>query len=149
MPVSDIESIRELTRRLDTPLNMSDTAGFLLHEAASFLQMGTVRLIRGTARKIGITGLKKQMSLAEGFSRVCEIGLAGNSALNAANLHVMMSSLNCTFFEYWLPREVHQWGVIRQLEINGNGNLDAPMGPGLGIELDEDWIASHKVATLS
>ncbi len=149
VPVTDIESIRELTRRLDTPLNMSDTTGFLLHEAASFLQMGAVRLIRGTTRKLGITGLKKKMSLVEGFSRVCEIGLAGNSALNSANLHVMMSSINCTYFEYWLPKEVHQWGVTQQLEINENGNLDAPMGPGLGIELDEDWIASHKVATLS
>ena len=149
VPVNDIESIRELTRRLDTPLNMSDTTGFLLHEAANFLQMGAVRLIRGTARKIGITGLKKQMSLVEGFGKVCEIGLAGNSALNAANLHVMMSSLNCTYFEYWLPKEVHEWGVARQLEINDKGNLDAPTGPGLGIELDEDWIASHKVTTLS
>ena len=149
VPVNDIESIRELTRVLETPLNMSDSAGFLFHEATNFLQIGAVRLIRGTVRKIGITGLKKQMSLAEGFRKDCEIGLAGNSALNAANLHVMMSSLNCTYFEYWLPREVHQWGVTRQLEINENGNLDAPTGPGLGIELDEDWIASHKVATLS
>jgi L-alanine-DL-glutamate epimerase-like enolase superfamily enzyme len=149
VPVYDIESIRELTRRLDTPLNMSDTTSFMLREAASFLQMGAVRMIRGTVRKIGITGLKKQMSLVEAFNRDCEIGLAGNSALNAANLHVMMSSLNCTYFEYWLPREIHQWGVTRQLEINDNGNLDAPTGPGLGIELDEDWIASHKVATLS
>ena len=149
VPVNDIESIRELTRRLDTPLNMSDTVGFLLHEAANFLQMGAVRLIRGTVRKIGITGLKKQMSLVEGFNKVCEIGLAGNSALNAANLHVMMSSINCTYFEYWLPREIHQWGVTRQLEINDNGNLEAPTGPGLGIELDEEWIASHKIATLS
>ncbi|MDA1280077.1 MAG: hypothetical protein O3B95_08565 [Chloroflexi bacterium] len=149
VPANDIESIRELTRRLDTPLNMSDTQGFLFHEAANFLQMDAVRLIRGTVRKIGITGLKKQMSLVEGFHKFCEIGLAGNSALNAANLHVMMSSLNCTYFEYWLPKEVHQWGVTKQIEINKNGNLDAPTGPGLGIELDEDWIAAHKVATLS
>jgi len=149
IPTNDIEAIRELTARLDTPLNMSDTAGFLFHEAANFLQMNAVRLIRGTVRKIGITGLKKQMALVEGFQKFCEIGLAGNSALNAANLHVMMSSMNCTYFEYWLPKEVHQWGVTKQLEINKNGNLDAPTEPGLGIELDEDWIASHKVTTLS
>ena len=149
IPSNDIESIKELTRRLETPLNMSDTRGFLFHEAANFLQMNAVRLIRGTVRKIGITGLKKQMSLAEGFQRFCEIGLAGNSALNAGNLHVIMSSLNCTYFEYWMPKEVHQWGVKKQLKINENGNLDAPTDPGLGIELDEEWIAAHKVATLS
>jgi len=149
IPANDIDSIKELTKRLETPLNMSDTRGFLFHEAANFLHEDAVRLIRGTTRKIGITGLKKQMSLVEGFHKFCEIGLAGNSAMNAANLHVMMSSLNCTYFEYWLPKELHQWGVIEQLEINENGNLDAPTGPGLGIELDEDWIASHKVSTLS
>ncbi len=146
---NDIESIKELTNRLETPLNMSDTTGFLFHEAANFLQQNAVRLIRGTVRKIGITGLKKQMSLVEGFHKVCEVGLAGNSALNAANLHVIMLSMNCTYFEYWLPKEVHQWGIAEQLKINENGNLDAPTGPGLGIELDEEWIAAHKVTTLS
>ena len=149
IPVNDIQSICELTTRLETPLNMSDSTGFLFHEAANFLQMNAVRLIRGTVRKIGITGLKKQMALVEGFNKFCEIGLAGNSALNAANLHVMMSSINCTYFEYWLPKEVHQWGIANQLEIDQNGNLKAPSAHGLGIDLDEDWISSHKVATLS
>ena len=149
IPVNDIQSICELTTRLETPLNMSDSTGFLFHEAANFIQMNAVRLIRGTVRKIGITGLKKQMALVEGFNKFCEIGLAGNSALNAANLHVMMSSINCTYFEYWLPKEVHQWGIANQLEIDQNGNLKAPTAHGLGIDLDEDWISSHKVATLS
>ncbi|MCS5644094.1 MAG: hypothetical protein NZ807_12650 [Dehalococcoidia bacterium] len=149
IPVNDIQSICELTTRLETPLNMSDSTGFLFHEAANFIQMNAVRLIRGTVRKIGITGLKKQMALVEGYNKFCEIGLAGNSALNAANLHVMMSSINCTYFEYWLPKEVHQWGIANQLEIDQNGNLKAPTAHGLGIDLDEDWISSHKVATLS
>lgn len=87
--------------------------------------------------------------MVEGFHKICEVGLAGNSALNAANLHVIMSSINCTYFEYWLPKEVHQWGVKEQLKINKNGNLDAPTGPGLGIDLDEEWITAHKVTTLS
>ena len=149
IPVNDIQSICELTPRLEIPLNMSDSTGFLFHEAANFIQMNAVRLIRGTVRKIGITGLKKQMALVEGFNKFCEIGLAGNSALNAANLHVMMSSINCTYFEYWRPKEVHQWGIANQLEIDQNGNLKAPTTHGLGIDLDEDWISSHKVATLS
>ena len=147
--VSNVEAIKELSSRLKTPINMSDTHGFLFHEAANFLKNNTVRLIRGTVRKIGITGLKKQMSMVEGFHKMCEVGLAGNSALNAANLHVIMSSINCTYFEYWLPKEVHQWGVKEQLQINERGHLEAPTGHGLGIELDEEWITAHKVATLS
>ena len=149
IPANDIEAIKELTNRLETPLNMSDTTGFLFHEAANFLQQNAVRLVRGTVRKLGITGLKKQMALVEGFHKVCEVGLAGSSALNAANLHVICSSMNCTYFEYWMPKEVHQWGVKEELKINERGNLEVPTGPGLGIELDEEWIAAHKIATLS
>jgi len=147
--VHDVDSIKELSNRLETPLNMSDTAGFLLNQAAQFLHDDRVRLIRGTVRKMGITGLKKKMSMVEGFNKFCEVGLAGNSALNAANLHIIASSMNCTYYEYWRPEQVHQWGVTHQLERNANGNLEVPDGPGLGIELDEDWIAAHKVATLS
>ena len=78
----------------------------------------------------------------------CEIGLAGNSLLNAANLHVIMSIPNCDFYEYWLPLAAHQWGVQEEITVNDRGVLDAPMKPGLGYDLDEEWIASHKVVTL-
>jgi L-alanine-DL-glutamate epimerase-like enolase superfamily enzyme len=79
----------------------------------------------------------------------CEIGLAGNSLLNAANLHVIMSVTNCDYYEYWMPLAAHQWGVVDDIELNERGTIDAPMKPGLGFDLDEEWIAAHKVTTLS
>ena len=59
-------------------------------------------------RKLGITGLKKLCGLLEGFGMNCEIGLAGNTLLNAANLHVIMSITNCDYYEYWMPVAAHQ-----------------------------------------
>ncbi len=145
---NDFEAIRELSGRLDTPLAMSDTAAFLFREAAHYVKLGYPRIVRGTARKLGITGLKKLCGLLEGFGMNCEIGLAGNSLLNAANLHVIMSITNCDYFEYWLPLAAHQWGVQEEIKLNERGVLEAPMRPGLGFDLDEEWIASHRVATL-
>lgn len=146
---NDFDSIKELSRRLRTPLNMSDTSAFLFREAAHYVRLGYPRLVRGTTRKLGITGLKKLCGLLEGFGQNCEIGLAGNSLLNAANLHVIMSITNCDYYEYWMPQAAHQWGLIEDIKLNERGTIDAPMKPGLGYELDEEWISDHTVATLS
>ena len=109
----------------------------------------STRLVRGTAQKLGITGLKKLCSLSEGFGMNCEIGTAGNSLLNAANLHVIFSVANCDFFEYWMPQAAHQFGLINDIALNAQGLIDAPILPGLGYEIDWDWIDNHKVQTLS
>jgi L-alanine-DL-glutamate epimerase-like enolase superfamily enzyme len=60
----------------------------------------------------------------------------------------MLSAPNCDFYEWWLPREIHQWGVTQELALTGDCRLTAPDKPGLGMELDEEWIARHRVATL-
>lgn len=148
VPWNDFEAIRELSARLDTPLAMSDTAPFLFREAAHYVKLGYPRIVRGTTRKLGITGLKKLCGLLEGFGMNCEIGLAGNTLLNAANLHVIASITNCDYYEYWLPLAAHQWGVQEEIRLNDRGVIDIPMKPGLGFELDEDWITAHRVATL-
>ena len=86
--------------------------------------------------------------MADAFGINCEIGLAGNSLMNAANLHVIASVRNNTFYEYWRPEHIHQWGVQEDIYINGNGKLNIPQKPGLGMELDEDWINFHKIDQL-
>lgn len=146
--VNDYRSIRKLSNSLITPINMSDSATFLFRQSSHFIAENLVTMIRGTSRKLGITGLKKLCSMAEGFGLNCEIGLAGNSLMNAANLHVIMSVSNCTFFEYWRPETLHQWGVVNEISIKSNGKLSVPSEPGLGLILDEDWIQHHKVETI-
>ncbi len=148
VPYHQIGSIKKLAESLDTPINMSDSMNVLFHEAAQYLRQGHLKMIRGSVRKFGITGLKKLCSMTEGFRKQCEIGLGGNSAMNMANLHVILSVSNNTFYEYWLPEYIHQWGVIDELSIQTNGMISAPKYPGLGLHLDEDWIISHRIAIL-
>ncbi len=148
VPWDDFRAIRILSEKLETPLNMSDSAQFLFHDAARVLEQGWPRTIRGTTRKIGITGLKKQCGMAEGFNVNCEIGTAGNSLMNTANLNVIMSVLNCDFYEYWMPLEAQQFGLKQEILVNSEGVLTAPESPGLGFELDEDFISSHRISTI-
>ena len=148
VPWDDFDSIVELTRRLDTPLAMSDLAGYLFREPAHYIRLGAPRILRATARKHGITGMKKIAGMAEAFGLNCEIGTAGNSLLNAANLHVICSIANCDYYEWWMPAEAHQFGLVDHYGLNDRMMLDAPESPGLGCELDEEWITAHRVATL-
>jgi len=145
---SDIRGIKRLHETLDTPINMSDSATFLIKEAANFLSSNLVGMIRGTTRKLGITGLIKLSAMADAFNINCEIGLAGNSIMNIANLHVISSVSNNSFYEYWRPEHIHQWGIEKEIKINQNGKLNLPKNPGLGIDLDEDWISFHKIHVL-
>ena len=145
---SNIRGIKRLHETLDTPINMSDSATFLIKEAANFLGNNLVGMIRGTTRKLGITGLIKLSAMADAFNINCEIGLAGNSIMNIANLHVISSVSNNSFYEYWRPEHIHQWGIDKEIQINPNGKLNLPQNPGLGINLDEDWIDFHKVHSI-
>ena len=148
VPWDDWRAIRTLSETLETPLNMSDSAQFLLHDAARVLEQGWPQTIRGTTRKIGITGLKKQCGMAEGFNVNCEVGTAGNSLMNAANLNVIMSVLNCDFYEYWSPLEAQQFGLEEEILVNSDGVLTAPTAPGLGFSVDEDFVSRHRVSTI-
>lgn len=149
LPWQDFAAIERLTKELRTPVAVADAGPFLLDEAADCVRRGAPRLIRGTARKMGITGLRKLCAMLEAFGINCEIGMGGNQFMNAANLHVMLSISNCAYYEYWMPLGMHEWGVTEFLRPNGRGAMEAHDAPGLGLELDEDWIAAHRVAVMA
>jgi L-alanine-DL-glutamate epimerase-like enolase superfamily enzyme len=148
VPWDDFDAVVELSRRLDTPLAMSDLAGYLFREPAHYIRLGAPRILRATARKHGITGMRKIAGMAEAFGLNCEIGTAGNSSLNAANLHVICSISNCDYYEWWMPAEAHQFGLVDHYGLNERMALEVPEIPGLGCVLDEEWIAAHRVETL-
>ncbi len=148
VPNHDYEAVAQLTERLETPLCMSDKPELQFYEAAHMIRLKASRLVRGTAAKLGITGLKKLCSMAEGFGMNCEIGTAGNSTLNAANLHVIFSVGNGAYFENWRPTEAHQFGLVEDIALNERQVIEAPTAPGIGYELDWDWIEAHRVEVL-
>jgi L-alanine-DL-glutamate epimerase-like enolase superfamily enzyme len=149
-PVSyhDDVAIAALSRRLSTPLAMSDQAPDQFFHSAHYIRRDMVRLPRGTALRLGITGLRKLFALAEGFGLKCEIGTGGNPLLNAANLHVLLSVANSDYHEHYIAPEKDQFGLTAYIEPDGNGMVAVPDAPGLGFTLDEDWIAAHRIATL-
>ena len=132
-----------------TPLSMTDQSPVQLFDSARYIRQHALRIVRGSTLRLGITGLKKLCSLAESYGLNCEIGTAGNGLLNAANLHVMLSVSNCDFYEYLMPFELQHFGLNTYPTPDKGGLMQAPDRPGLGFELDWDWLEHHKVASLS
>ena len=94
----------------------------------------------------GLTTMLKTAHLAEAFGLKYEIHHSGNSLNNLANLHLCMALRNTTMFEVLLPHGAHKYGMATEIEIDKDGMMHAPNGPGLGADIDFELIARIFVA---
>jgi L-alanine-DL-glutamate epimerase-like enolase superfamily enzyme len=78
-----------------------------------------------------------------------EIHHGGNSLNNVANLHVIMAIRNCEFFEVLLPAGAQKYGLVQDIEVDAQGLVHAPSGPGLGAAIDFDLIQRQTTTVLT
>ena len=94
-------------------------------------------MLRGDVTvKGGITAMMKICHLAEALRMKCEIDHGGNSLQNVANLHVLMAVSNCEYFEVYLQDIAQKYALVKDIEVDKEGNVHAPEAPGLGYEID-------------
>jgi L-alanine-DL-glutamate epimerase-like enolase superfamily enzyme len=91
---------------------------------------------------------RDKLKIAEAFGVKCEIHLALSPVMNAANLNVACAIKNCDFYESFVTEEVFNFGVREDIEIDKQGYAHVPKGPGLGMEVDRDYINKHTIATI-
>ncbi|MEC9450877.1 MAG: enolase C-terminal domain-like protein [Chloroflexota bacterium] len=143
----DFESINKLYKEIKTPLAMSDQMQFLFNENKLYAKQLAPQIMRGTSRKLGITGLFRSSAVAEAFNKRCEIGTGGNIFFNMANIHVTCSINNCTYYEYWMPTSTADFATVENIQLE-NGNVKPFDKPGLGLTLDNKWIKENKIFTM-
>ena len=141
IPDRQLDQLRRLADQLDIPILATET--LLLHELPEHLRRGAADIVRGDVLiKDGITGLRKACVAAELFGYDLEIHGLGGFLSDIANLHVALSVENCRFVEAHHP--IYEQGLIgRPLAIDADGHRVLPDAPGLGVELDWDWIDDH------
>jgi L-alanine-DL-glutamate epimerase-like enolase superfamily enzyme len=113
------------------------------------MQQATDYLRGDVAVKGGITTLVKTAHLAEAFRMTYEVHHGGNSLNNVANLHVIASIRNTTFFEVLLPDGAQKYGLEQDIVVGRDGLVHVPNGPGLGAAIDFKLIERKKMAVLS
>ena len=133
----DLYSYVKLKQHLRIPILATEYSpgGFTAY--APWLLARATDFLRGdVAVKGGITARVKAAHLAEAFHMNYEVHHGGNSLNNVANLHVIMAIRNCEFFEVLLPAGAQKYGLVEDVEVDGQGLVHAPSGPGLGAQID-------------
>lgn len=145
-PISqyDLEGQAELRRVLDIPLAGAETVAGHVWSVAETLRAGALDMVLCDVYwKAGVTGMLKTAILCEAMG----IGIASHHAasplMNFANLHVLCGATNAGYIEILVPEEGYDYALMNYLAPDAEGFVVAPQGPGLGVDLDRDYIAAH------
>lgn len=146
----DIYGYEELCRALDIPIAAVECTHGSLFDATDYIIRRAADIIRSDVRlKAGLTGLMKTAHLCEAFGLMCEVHGCGNPTMEAANLHAIGAMKNCEYYEMIVPEDSFWFGVNNAaFRVDQEGYLHVPQGPGLGIDIDWDWVKKHTVATV-
>ena len=140
---------RKLRELINTPLLQTEHV-FGLEQHVDFIVNGGTDFVRtGTYEDGGITGAMKVAHAAEGFGLDVEFHGGG-----LAHRHCIAAVRNTNYYELGLLHPlIHQTKPpIRPPEftdelenIDENGHVPVPQGPGIGVEMDWDYIENHRV----
>ena len=140
---------RKLRQLIKTPLlqlehlrGLESHVDFIEAEATDFVRADPIY-------DGGVTGAMKIAHAAEGFGLDVELHLAG-----PVNRHLMTSMRNSNYYELglvhpkigpYMPQMYADEYRDAIDSIDENGCVDAPDGPGLGVQYDWDYIEKHRV----
>ncbi len=138
IPDRHLFQLQRLTDQLAVPILSGETSR--VHELAEGMRLGAFDIARGDVlMKEGITGLRKAAGMADLLGYDLEVHGINQPLLEVANLHVALSMQNGRWSETFNP--IYYRGLKGDpLGIDSEGFKHLPRGPGLGVELDWDWI---------
>ena len=94
----------------------------------------------------GVTETKKIAAIAAAWNLPCmPHGFSSGISL-AVNLHFLASTANATLLEFDRnPNPLREQLINEAIKIDGNGTVEVPKGPGLGVEINQDVIEKYRI----
>jgi L-alanine-DL-glutamate epimerase-like enolase superfamily enzyme len=139
----------KLRSLLKTPLLQTEHVFGLEHHVDFIVNGGTDFVRTGVYEDGGITGAMKVAHAAEGFGLDVEFHFGG-----LAHRHCIAATRNTNYYELGLVHPnvlrtkppVYPPEFTDELEnIDSDGCVAVPQGPGLGVDLDWDYIKAHEI----
>ncbi|MDF0601709.1 mandelate racemase family protein [Psychromarinibacter sp. C21-152] len=148
MDEQSMASYRWLADNLDIPVLGPESAAGKHMARGDWAAAGACDILRtGVSDVGGLTPALKTMRLAEGFGMDCEVH--GNQS---PNLHVVAASRNCRWYERGLLHPFLDYDdgfdYLTSLSdpMDAQGLVHVPDRPGLGDEIDFDFIEDNRIA---
>lgn len=146
LPEWDIGGYEELARTVDIPICGPEVAPGSVYLTAEFIRRNAVDIVRADiVLKGGITGVLKTAHLAEAFGKNIELHITYSPFTNAAQIHLECALKNTLYHEYLGTAEMNRrweraYGVRDFVGIDDEGCVSPPLGPGVGVELDQELL---------
>jgi L-alanine-DL-glutamate epimerase-like enolase superfamily enzyme len=137
--------LARLAAELNIPLAVAEATHGGPWDALAQIQAGAADIILTGPMdpyKGGLTGVMKTAHICEGFGIMCAIHGGAIS-----HLHAACAIYNSKYFERLVPETYYSPPGIRDAstEIDSDGNAHPGNRPGLGYEIDWDWVNLHAV----
>ena len=136
----NLHALRELRAAVNIPIIAAEVVAKHPYSVTDYI---TSRAVDGVRADVswsgGITGVLKTAALAEAFHLNCELHSTIMHPLELVNLHCAAAINNTRYLELLTPLNLFDFGLKSPLPIH-NGIATLPSKPGLGIELDWDFI---------
>jgi L-alanine-DL-glutamate epimerase-like enolase superfamily enzyme len=141
-----VPNYRELCRQLEVPVMAGEMHEGMHYSQADYIASGATDIVRADVLvKGGIGPVMKTAGMAEAFGLNVEIHTFANPMIDIANLHCAAAIKNTTWFEQLIPRDLVTFGVKENFLIDDEGYVHVPQKPGLGLELDWEFVEKNAV----
>jgi L-alanine-DL-glutamate epimerase-like enolase superfamily enzyme len=143
---TNLYGLKKLREKLDIPICGTEVIAGNERMVAHCIQEGIVDIVRtDVSWRAGISTVMRTAHLAESFGVQCELHTTIYHGLEQVQLHPALAITNCEYFELLYPFDDFIFGTKSQLRID-DGYVHAPVGEGLCIDYDWDFIDDHTIA---
>jgi L-alanine-DL-glutamate epimerase-like enolase superfamily enzyme len=152
LPRADMEGLAELRQLVDVNIAGAEHAANV-DEFAQALAGGAYDILQPDVilGNIGITGIRYTAIQAQAHGVLIAPHVCGNGTMGlllAATLQGLGTVINCPVVEYpfdppGLSNEALQALITEPIVIDDDGCLPIPDSPGIGVDINEDFVAEH------
>ncbi len=142
LPPDDVEGYARLSEAVDIRIaageEESTKRGF-----KDLIERGKIDVVQVDVTRVGITEAKKVAQIAHDRNLPC-VNHSFTTDINiAASLHLLAAIPNAFILEYTVSTSaIRENTTLERIEVK-DGYADVPDGPGLGIELNEEFIQKY------
>ncbi|MCC7263968.1 MAG: enolase [Candidatus Latescibacteria bacterium] len=149
-PMSEyrVAAYEKLCQELSIPILSPEIAAGSIYTRADWIRRGASDMSRIDVLRGGITGVKKMVSICEAYGVKCEIHMSG-----FANLQMLGATSEdvCEYYERGLLAPGVDYETpppyLKAIgdPMDSEGYVQVPQGPGMGYQLNWDYINENKV----
>ena len=133
-----------ISSKFETPIASGERLTSIF-EFRSLLEQGVKIIQPDPTRAGGLSGCLAIANLAKDHGSQCIPHIWGTNITLAVALHLVTSISNCPWVEYCTQDTPLRRKITNEPVKANNGKLDLPVGPGLGVTLNEDLVREFSV----